>query len=162
MKTTSILNAKIGATNFSGFDWTGWNIKKTRSFMLFVDDTELLERWRNDGVKIYEGQKKRYFTVVNLPNNDEICQVRTKFRGEELKNLDPLSYSLLDICKISRAELVINEYHWSVQGRSGVKLYLVNGTFTINKQLNASDVFAFFNRRKKAIENYGTFAIKEI
>ena len=161
MKTTPVLNAKVGGTNFSGLDLTGYNINKTRSFMLFIDDPELLERWRKDGVKINEGKKGRCFTVVNLPDNDEICQVQTKFRGEKSEILDPLMYSLLDICKISRAELIINEYHWSAFGRSGVKLYLVNGTFTINKQVNASDVFAFFSKRKRAINNYGTFTIKE-
>lgn len=161
MKTVPILNAKIGGTNFSGLDLTGYNVKKTRSFMLFIDDPELLERWREDGVKIYEGKTGRCFTVIHLPDNDEICQVRTRFRGEEPEILDPLMYPLLDICKISRAELTINEYHWSAFGKSGVKLYLANGTFTINKRLNASAVFAFFSRRKKAIDNYGTFTIKE-
>ena len=157
MKITPILNAKIGETNFSGLDLSGYNVKMTRSFMLFIDDPELLERWREAGVKIYEGKNGRCFTVVNLPDNDETCRVQTKFRGEEPEILDPISYTLLDICKISRAELIINEYHWSSHGRTGVKLYLVKGTFTINKQVNASDVFGFFNRRKKAIDAYGTF-----
>lgn len=155
MKTTPILNAKIGGTNFAGLDVTGYNVWKTRSFFLFVDDPELLERWRKEGVKIHEGKNGRCFAAVHLPDNDEICQIRTKFRGEVTTEiLDPVSYSLLDICEISRAELAINEYHWSALGRSGVRLYLVNGTFTINKRLNASDVFAFFNKRKRAINNY--------
>lgn len=162
MKTTPVLNAKIGGTNFSGFDLTGRNVKKTRSFMLFIDDPELLERWGEDKVKIYKGRSGRCFTIVNLPDNDEKCQIKIKFRGEEPEILDPLMYPLLDICKISRAELTINEYHWSVYGRSGVKLYLANGTFTINKRVNACDVFAFFDRRKKAINNYGDFTIKDI
>ena len=161
MKRTPILNAKIGETNFSGLDFTGYNIYCTRSFMLFVDDPELLERWREEGVEIYEGANSRWWTVIHLPDNDEICRVQTKFRGEEPEILDPISYQLLDICKISRAELVINEYHWSSHGRTGVKLYLVKGTFTINQQVNASDVFGFFNRRKKAIDKYGKFTIKE-
>lgn len=161
MKTTPVLNAKIGGTNFAGLDLTGYNINKTRSFMLFIDDPELLERWKKDGVKIYDGQKKRYFTCIHIHDNDDKCQIRTRIRGEEPKSLDPLMYPLLDICKISRAELLIHEYHWSVNNRSGVKLYLVNGTFTLNKKVDIGSVFAFLNRRKKAIENYGTFAIKE-
>lgn len=155
MKTVPILNAKIGGTNFSGLDFTGYNNKKIRSFMLFIDDPELLERWREEGVKIYEGKNRRCFTAVDLPVNDESCQIRTRFRGEEPEILNSLMYPLLDICTISRAELTINEYHWSAFGRSGVKLYLANGTFTINKRLDASDVIVYFSRYKKAIDNLG-------
>lgn len=166
MTNVAVLNAKIGKTNFSGLDLTGFNITNARSFMLFVDDPELLEQWREEKVKIFEGENGQCFTIIYLPDTSEMCRIQTKFRGKEPKTLDPLSYQLLDICKISRAELVINEYHWSVHDRSGVKLYLVDGTFTINKQVNTSDVFEFFNRRKKvilkniSINNYGVRAFE--
>lgn len=159
MKKTPILNAKIGGTNFSGLDFTGYNIKHDRSFMLFIDDPELLERWISEGVKIYEGPNHRHFTKVTLIDNDDKCRIKTRIRGEEPKTLDPIMYPMLDICTISRAELVLHEYHWSVCGKSGVKLYLSSGTFTINKSTNTSDVFAYFQRRKKAIDNYGKFNV---
>lgn len=159
MKTTPILNTKIGGTNFSGLDLTGYNIRKTRSFMLFIDDPELLERWVSEGVKIYEGQTGKHFTVVNLPDDDGKCWIRTRFRGEDSKLLDPLMYPLLDVSHISKADLLIHEYNWSVYDRSGVKLYLVNGTFYLNKKTDTSKIIAFFQRRKKAIDNYGKFNV---
>lgn len=152
MKTTQILNAKIGETNFSGLDLTGYNIKHDRSFMLFIDDNKLLERWVSEGVKIYEGQNNKHFTVVKLLNDDK-CRIKTQIRSDEPKILDPTMYPLLDICKISRADLLLQ------YGKSGVKLYLISGTFTINKSTNTNNVFAFFQRRKKAIDNYGKFNV---
>lgn len=159
MKTTPIFNVKLGGTNFSGLDLTGYNVRKTRSFMLFIDDSELLERWVSEGVKIYEGLNNKHFTTVNLPDDDGKCWIRTKFRGEDSKLIDPLMYPLLDISHISKADLLIREYNWSVNGRSGVKLYLVNGTFYLNKKTDTSKIIAYFQRRKKAIENYGNFKI---
>lgn len=159
MKTTPILNAKIGGTNFSGLDLTGYNVKRTRSFMVFIDDSELLERWVAEGVKIHEGQNNKHFTVVNLPDDDSKCWIRTKFRREDFKLIDPLMYPLLDISHISKADLLIHEYHWSVHGMSGVKLYLVNGTFHLNKKTDTSKIIAFFQRRKKAIDNYAKFNV---
>lgn len=159
MKTTSILNAKIGGTNFSGLDLTGYNIHHARSFMLFIDDPELLERWEKEGVKIYDGPNNRRFTNVTLIDNDDKCRIKTRIRGEEPKALDPFMYPLLDICKISRAELVLHEYHWGCSRRSGVKLYLASGTFTLNKSVDTNDVFTFFQRRKKAVDNYGKFNV---
>lgn len=159
MKKTPILNAKIGGTNFSGLDFTGYNIYHARSFMLFVDDPELLERWRKEGVSIHVGPKNRHFTKVTLIDNDDKCQIKTRIRGEEPKTLDPIMYPMLDICTISRAELVLNEYHWSAYGKSGVKLYLASGTFTINKKTDTSNIFAYFQRRKKAIDKYSKFNV---
>lgn len=160
MKTTSITNAKIGGTNFSGLDTTGCNIHHTRSFMLFIDDPELLERWTKNGVNIYEGSNHRHFTKVTIIDRDDKCRIKTLIRGEEPKALDPVMYPLLDICKISKADLLLHEYHWSVFGsRSGVKLFLVSGTFMINKSIDTNDVFIYFQRRKKAIDNYGKFNI---
>lgn len=159
MKTTPILNAKIGGSNFSGLDFTGYNIKHDRSFMLFIDDPELLERWVSEGVNVHEGQNNKHFVVVNLPGDDGKCWIRTKFRGEDSKLIDPLMYPLLDISHISKADLLIHEYNWSVHGRSGVKLYLVNGTFHLNKKTDTNRIIAFFQRRKKALDIYGEFNV---
>lgn len=159
MKKTSISNAKIGGTNFSGLDFTGYNVHHDRSFMLFIDDPELLERWQKEGVKIYEGPKNRHFTKVTIIDKEDKCQIKTQIRGEEPKSLDPIMYPILDICTISKADLVLYEYHWSACGKSGVKLYLSSGTFTINKKTDTSDIFVYFQRRKKAVDNYGKFNI---
>ena len=159
MKATPISNVKIGGTNFSGLDFTGYNIYHDRSFMLFVDNPELLERWQKEGVKIYRGPKNRHFTKVTVIDNDDKCRIQTRIRGEEPKTLDPVMYPMLDICTISKADLVLREYHWTAYGKSGVKLYLASGTFTINKRTDASNIFAFFQRRKSAIDKYSKFNV---
>lgn len=52
-------------------------------------------------------------------------------RGRTL--LDKDTVAALDFAVIAKADIVINPYHWEVNGNSGVKAYLEQGYFTIEE-----------------------------
>ena len=130
-KQLNIAGARIGFKNFTGLEGP-YNKEGERSFAVFLDE-ELAETLLADGWN------------VKLPRLRELASDEEDTRQPHLavevafgkfppkivtitndipKVLSEEEVNTLDWLQIENVDLVINPYHWSVNGNSGVKAYL--------------------------------------
>ena len=129
-KQINIAGARIGLKNVTGF--AGADMKEgERSFAVFIDD-ELAETLSADGWNV-KYPKPREFTSEEDTRQPYLA-VEVAFgkfppkivtiTNDIPKVLSEEEINTLDWLEIENVDLVINPYHWSVNGSSGVKAYL--------------------------------------
>lgn len=130
-KVLLIEDATIGFRNFSGKPGK-YNKEGERSFVVFLEEDVARElearewniKWPkpNDDILPEEDTRQPYFRVkvefgdwppkVVMLINDNASLLNEDRVGE------------LDTAELSKIDLEINPYHWSVNGKTGVKAYL--------------------------------------
>lgn len=145
-----IRNAHTWARNFRGAakrtkDGRLVNSEGNRNFCVYLPDPHKAEQLLSEGWNI----KKR----VN-PNDDQdisyMLQVSVSFKGYPPKisiinadnsqtYLDESNVALLDNADISKADLSIRPYHWTVGDKTGVKAYAKELRITLEEDDFADD-----------------------
>lgn len=130
-KQLNIAGARIGFKNFTGLEGA-YNKEGERSFAVFLDD-ELAETLSADGWNV-KYPKPRDLTHDEEDTRQPYLAVEVAFgkfppkivtiTNDIPKVLSEDEVSTLDWLEIENVDLVINPYHWSVNGNSGVKAYL--------------------------------------
>lgn len=130
MNNASIIrieNADIHFKNFSGAEGQ-FNPAGRRNFCVFFDDVQADELARA-GWNIRtlnprdEGDPPQpYMQVAVSFSNVPPKVVLITSRGKT--QLDEETINMLDFAKFRNVDIAISPYHWSVNGRSGVKAYL--------------------------------------
>lgn len=130
--------------NFSGRE-TRYNRAGNRNFAIVLDDEtadELLAQGWNIHVKEYADGGRRNTLPVSIGYSEKYqpIVVMVTPKGEYFKktNLTEETVGELDAARVVRARVILNGRTWSnAQGNSGIKAWLDNGYFVIEK-----DVFA--------------------
>ena len=130
-KQLNIAGARIGFKNFTGLEGA-YNKEGERSFAVFLDD-ELAETLSADGWNV-KFPKPREFTSDEEDTRQAYLPVEVAFgkfppkvvtiTNDIPKVLSVDEINTLDWLESENVDLVINPYHWSVNGNSGVKAYL--------------------------------------
>ena len=130
-KQLNIAGARIGFKNFTGLEGP-YNKEGERSFAVFLDD-ELAETLSADGWNV-KFPKPRDFADDEEDTRQAYLPVEVAFgkfppkvvtiTNDIPKVLSVDEINTLDWLEIENVDLVINPYHWSVNGNSGVKAYL--------------------------------------
>ena len=130
-KQLNIAGARIGFKNFTGLEGA-YNKEGERSFAVFLDE-ELAETLLADGWNV-KLPKLREFASDEEDTRKPHLEVEVAFgkfppkivtvTNDITKVLSEEEVSTLDWLEIENVDLVINPYHWSVNGNSGVKAYL--------------------------------------
>jgi hypothetical protein len=131
-----IENADIIFKNFSGMV-SQFNPEGKRNFCVVLDD-ELAAKLTTAGynVRHLAGQTegdtpKPYMQVaVSYDKKPPSIMLVTKKNKTRLTEED---VKMLDYAEISKVDLIINPYPWSVNGNSGVKAYLASMYVTIEE-----------------------------
>lgn len=138
-KVLLIEDATIGFRNFSGKPGK-YNKEGERSFVVFLEEDVARElearewniKWPKpkDDIPPEEDTRQPYFKVkvefgdwppkVVMLINDNASLLNEDRVGE------------LDVAELSKIDLEINPYHWSVNGKAGVKAYLRAIYATVN------------------------------
>ena len=129
-----IENARIGFRNFSGAAGK-FNPAGRRNFCVFLED-ELGKILENDGWNVRwlqpreEGDEPTPYLQVAV-NYDNIPPkiVLITSRGKTI--LDEGNVSLLDWAEVENVDLILNPYHWELNGKSGIKAYIKSMYITI-------------------------------
>ena len=143
-KQLNIAGARIGFKNFTGLEGP-YNKEGERSFAVFLDE-ELAETLLEDGWNV-KLPKLRELASDEEDTRQPHLAVEVAFgkfppkivtiTNDIPKVLSEEEVNTLDWLEIENVDLVINPYHWSVNGNSGVKAYLKAIYATIE-----SDVFS--------------------
>ena len=130
-KQLNIAGARIGFKNFTGLEGP-YNKEGERSFAVFLDE-ELAETLLADGWNV-KLPKLREFASDEEDTRKPHLEVEVAFgkfppkivtiTNDIPKVLSEEEVNTLDWLEIENVDLVINPYHWSVNGNSGVKAYL--------------------------------------
>ena len=130
-KQLNIAGARIGFKNFTGLEGP-YNKEGERSFAVFLDE-ELAETLLADGWNV-KLPKLREFASDEEDTRQPHLAVEAAFgkfppkivtiTNDIPKVLSEEEVNTLDWLEIENVDLVINPYHWSVNGNSGVKAYL--------------------------------------
>ena len=130
-KQLNIAGARIGFKNFTGLEGP-YNKEGERSFAVFLDE-ELAETLLADGWNV-KLPKLREFASDEEDTRQPHLAVEVAFgkfppkivtiTNDIPKVLSEEEVNTLDWLEIENVDLVINPYHWSVNGNSGVKAYL--------------------------------------
>lgn len=142
-----IENARIIFRNFAGAA-TNFNREGSRNFCVILEDAEVVENLIADGwnVKYLRARDEEesdtpYLQVtVNFDNiPPEVYTIMQKSNGKKIKNkLNEDTVDTLDDVDIENVDLIIRPYHWTVQGKGGVKAYLKKMYVTIDPDPLAS------------------------
>ena len=130
-KQLNIAGARIGFKNFTGLEGA-YNKEGERSFAVFLDE-ELAETLSADGWNV-KYPKPKEFASDEEDTRQPYLAVEVAFgkfppkivtiTNDIPKVLSEEEVNTLDWLEIENVDLVINPYHWSVNGNSGVKAYL--------------------------------------
>ena len=130
-KQLNIAGARIGFKNFTGLEGP-YNKEGERSFAVFLDE-ELAETLLADGWNV-KLPKLRELASDEEDTRQPHLAVEVAFgkfppkivtiTNDIPKVLSEEEVNTLDWLQIENVDLVINPYHWSVNGNSGVKAYL--------------------------------------
>ena len=129
-KTINIENARIGFRNFSG-ETSPHNRSRERNCVVFLDmDTAKqleLDGWNikypkpKDNISPEDDERLPFLPVAvafeNFPPKVILIS------GETVTRLGEEDISMLDWAEIENVDLVINPYHWEMNGNKGVKAY---------------------------------------
>lgn len=124
-------DAEIGFRNFAGVVGP-YNKTGEKSFVIFLEpqDAEDLEtkgwniKWpkERDDIPPEEDTRKPYFNVkVEFGEYPPKCVL---IANDVVTQLDELGVAQLDTAEIEKVDVIINPYHWTVNGKSGIKAYL--------------------------------------
>lgn len=123
--------ANIGFRNFSGNKGI-YNKEGERSFVIFLDEpiaNELKdEGWNirfpkpNENIDPEEDTRRPYLSV-KVEFGEFPPKIVLIANGQN-SWLDEESVNMLDTAEIQNVDIILNPYHWNVNGRSGIKAYL--------------------------------------
>ena len=137
-----IENAKIIFKNFSG-EATQYNRAGARNFCVIIDDKDQAAKLIEDGwnLKLMKprdpDETPDYYLQVTVSYTNvppQVYQVTSKSKVL----LSEETIGGLDYADIDTVDLVINPYHWEVNGKTGIKAYLGTGYFTIREDAFAA------------------------
>jgi hypothetical protein len=132
-----IEDAKIMFRNFTGQE-RPFNSEGDRNFCIFLEEP-LAEAMRQDGwnVKRLRPQEDQevgqaYVQVsVNYKKGRPPRCVMVSSRGRTELGQDEVA--ILDVAELKKVDVILNPYHWDVNGNKGVKAYLKTIYATINE-----------------------------
>lgn len=130
-------NVKIAFRNFAGKEGQ-YNREGDRNFAVLLDD-DIAEQMAKDGwnVKVLkprdeEDTPQAYLQVTVGYGGGRPPQV-TMISSRGRTNLGEDEVGILDWADISNVDLTIRPYHWTVNGKSGIKAYLYKIFVTIEE-----------------------------
>lgn len=142
-----IEDANMVFRNFAGREGM-YNREGDRNFCVIIPDYDVVEQMIADGWNIKQLKSRE----EGVPG-DYYIQVSVGFKGRppnlvliSSKGRVPLGQhecEILDWIEISKADIIIRPYNWSVNGKTGVKAYLKSLFVTMNEdylELKYSDV----------------------
>lgn len=130
-KVLNMAGVRIGFRNFSG-EKSQYNRDGSRDFVIFLDmdtaDKLATEGWNVKYPKpradIPEGEDDRDpFLPVEMAFNNFPPKV-ILVAGEQVTRLEEEDVSMLDWAEIENVDIVVNPYHWEMNGNTGVKAYV--------------------------------------
>lgn len=124
----TIENALLFKKNFSGEEGM-YNAKGRRNFCVVIPDTEMANKLRADGWKVFdlrpqeEGEEPTpamQITVRFDPIPPQIVVVTSKARTFYSEDM----VGSLDWASFAQVDIVVQEYNWNVNGKTGKSAYL--------------------------------------
>ena len=123
----TIEDARILFRNFSGKEGQ-YNRAGDRNFAVLLDDG-VAQELANEGWNVKylkpreEGDEPQAYVQVTASYKGRPPRVvLITIRGRT--NLDEDTIDVLDWCDIKHVDLMLNPYHWEVNGKTGIKAYL--------------------------------------
>lgn len=142
-----IEGARIIFRNFAGAA-SSFNREGARNFCVILEDADVVDNLIADGwnVKYLKARDEDesdtpYIQVtVNFDNiPPEVYTIMERTHGKRIKTrLNEDTVDILDDVNIESVDLMIRPYHWTVQGKGGVKAYLKKMYVTIDPDPLAS------------------------
>lgn len=141
--TISFASAKIGFRNFAGQEGP-FNKAGDRNFVIFMDTERAQEleaegwniKWPKPNANIVpEEDERNPYIPVSASYNLYPPKI-VLITGDTMNVLQEDELSMLDWAEIEKADAVLRPYHWSVNGKSGIKAYVEALYITIS-----TDVF---------------------
>ena len=126
----NIEGARIGFKNFSGLEGE-FNKAGERSFAVFLDD-ELAEKLAADGWNVKypkdrdfgdEEDTRQAYLIVEVAFGRFPPKVVT-ITNDVIQTVYEDKIHTLDSLKFDNVDMALNPYHWTVNGKSGIKAYL--------------------------------------
>jgi hypothetical protein len=148
-KTVLIEDARLIFLNFAGKE-TQYNRAGSRNFCVVLpkEDAEqlALDGWNVRMLAVKEeGDEEVYYLPVEVSFKNRPPRV-VMLTSRARTNLDEDGVEVLDYADIEKADLIVNPYEWSANGKHGIKAYLKSLFVTI-----AEDAL----ERKYAINDVG-------
>lgn len=132
----TLMNAKLMFRNFAGEE-RQYNTKGDRNFCIFLDPDRgaqlRAEGWNIKQLPAREegDPPQDYLQVkVSYKNVAPRCVMITSQGKTEL---DENSIAMFDAADYKKADVIINPYHWDVNGKQGIKAYLKSIFLTVNE-----------------------------
>lgn len=159
-------NARIGFRNFAGNEGE-FNRAGDRNFAVFLEPDEaqrmLEDGWNVKFLKVREeGEVPQAYLQVSVSYNEKARPPKIVMVTSRGKNPLPEDLiSTLDFVDIKMVDLIINPYHWTVSGKSGIKAYLRTMYITVEEDFldlkyadigNASEIEAGYGAGYNVIE----------
>lgn len=129
-----IENAEITFRNFSGKEGR-YNPAGRRNFCVFLDN-DVAEKLEEDGWNVRwleprePGDKPQAYMQVSV-SYDNIPPKIIMITSGGKTILDEEDVDVLDWAEIKNVDLIINPYHWDVNGKTGIKAYVKSMYVTI-------------------------------
>jgi len=123
----NIENAKIGFRNFAGLEGK-FNKAGDRNFCIFLE-ADIAEQLLEDGFNVKflkprdEGDVEQAYLPVSV-NYSNIAPKIVLITTGGKTILDEEFVSTLDHAEIDTVDIILNPYHWTVNGKSGIKTYV--------------------------------------
>lgn len=133
-KNLVIENAHLIFRNFKG-EAGKYNPAGNRNFCVLLED-ETAHKLEDDGWNIRwlkprtEDEDPQSYLQVKVKYGVRPPKI-VMITGNKKTVLDEDSINVLDWAELETADLVINPYHWEMNGKHGITAYLKTGYFTI-------------------------------
>lgn len=155
-KNITLENVSIAFRNFAGKEDT-YNRAGDRNFAILLDD-ELASEMERNGWNIKrlkareEGETPQAYIPVAISYKarpPKVCLITS--RG--LTYLDEDMLETLDWVDIETADVILNPYEWAVNGKTGVKAYLVSLFIKIEEDYLQEKWTSWLEDNQKSISN---------
>ncbi len=135
--TLTLEDARILFRNFKGVEGQ-YNREGDRNFAVIIDEPKIAKQLEEDGwnVKYLKPREENEEPTPYL-------QVTVAFKGRPPSvymitskgktRMEEETLELLDYVDIRQADMILNPYAWTVNGKSGIKAYLKNLYITVEE-----------------------------